>query len=79
MNHIEVSGRTVFRDDEYYKPDDDEIIKLSFGNHSMYVKAVRRQHRSCKECAFIGSTCAAIPLKCTHHWYMALDTIMENL
>ena len=79
MKNIKVSGRACFRDDEYYKPDDGEIIKVSFRDRSMYVKAVRRQHRSCKECAFIGSTCVTIPLKCTYHHYIALDTIMENI
>ena len=79
MKHIEVSGRLVLREDEYYTPDDGEIIKLSYGDNSIYVKAVRKRYESCKICVFHNKFCTALPLKCTHHYYIDLNPVLENL
>ena len=79
MKNIKVSGRSCFREDEYYIPDDGEIIKLSFGDHSMYVKATRKHRETCKECVFRNKICTAIPLKCTLHYYIDINQVLENL
>lgn len=79
MKNIKVSGRLCFREDEYYIPDDGEVIKLSFGDHSMYVKATRRHHGACQECVLRNKICTSVPLKCTYHYYISLDTVLENI
>lgn len=79
MKHIEVSGRPVLHENEYYTPDDGEIIKLSFGESSMFVKAVRKHRPSCKCCVFRNKFCTAIPLNCAYHYYIDPLSLLEDL
>lgn len=79
MKHLKVPGRLVFHSDECYEPDDGEIIKLSLGDSSMCVKAIRKRGNSCKLCVFRNKLCTAIPLKCTYHYYIDLYSLLEDL
>ena len=81
MKHIEVPGRLVFNEVEYYTPNDGEIIKLSMGDSSMCVKAIRRHDNDpcCERCVFIDKLCTTIPLKCTYHYYIDPLSLLEDL